>query len=221
MPVLAITRSVQNGTTFTQAQNETQCSDVETFLNTTRIDSTNIQSGGLATANYATGSVDTAALGSSAVTTVKIADAAVTQAKRASLGYQLSSSSGAFSTTNATPTDVTNLSVTGVVATGRPVFVAIVSDGAGSSSQFAADGSPVSAVDAQVLFIRGATEIARYGISTQVPSGSGNMYAYVPGSLFCIDVPAAGTYTYKVQIQRAAAGTTALLNNVKLIAFEL
>lgn len=81
MPQLSITRTVKNGTVFTQQQNETQCSDIESFINTTKIDSTNIQSGGIATSNYAAGSVDNTALAQNAVTNAKIADNAVTNAK--------------------------------------------------------------------------------------------------------------------------------------------
>lgn len=81
MPTLSITRSVTNGTVFTQAQNETQCSDVETWANSTKLDSTNIQAGGIATSNLASASVDSSKLATSAVATANIADGAVTGVK--------------------------------------------------------------------------------------------------------------------------------------------
>jgi hypothetical protein len=45
--------------------------------------------------------------------------------------------------------------------------------------------------------------------------------AYIPPSSFAhIDVPAAGTYTYKVQAS-VISGSDILFNNVKLFAYEL
>lgn len=84
MPTLTITKGYSTGAVLTKTHLDDLCSSIETFLNTTRINNENIQSGGIATANYAAGSVDAAALGTSAVTTSKIQDNAVTFAKLAS-----------------------------------------------------------------------------------------------------------------------------------------
>jgi microcystin-dependent protein len=84
MPTLTITKNYDDGTVLTEAQLDAVKDSIETFVNTTKLDSNNIQTNGIATANYAVGSVDATALASSAVTTVKIADSAVTAAKLAS-----------------------------------------------------------------------------------------------------------------------------------------
>lgn len=81
MPTLTITKNYDDGTVLTESQLDDIKTSIETFINTTKLDNANIQTGGLATANYATGSVDTAALASNAVTTVKITDSNVTTAK--------------------------------------------------------------------------------------------------------------------------------------------
>lgn len=83
MATLSVTRNYSTGAVLTKAHLDDAFSSVETFLNSTKINSDNIQSGGIATANYAAGSVDAAALGTSAVTTAKIQDNAVTFAKLA------------------------------------------------------------------------------------------------------------------------------------------
>ena len=81
MPTLSITKNYANTTVLTEGQLDDIKTSIETFVNTTKLDSQNIQTGGIATANFATGAVDSAAIASSAVTTVKIADSNVTTAK--------------------------------------------------------------------------------------------------------------------------------------------
>jgi hypothetical protein len=76
-----MTKGWDDGAVLTEAMLDDIKSSTETFLNTTKLDSNNLQSGGIATANYAAGSVDAAALGTSAVTTAKINDGAVTTDK--------------------------------------------------------------------------------------------------------------------------------------------
>jgi microcystin-dependent protein len=63
---LSITRSVVNGTTFTATQNDTQCTDVETWGNG-NIDSTNIAAGGITQACLASSSVGASQLIASSV----------------------------------------------------------------------------------------------------------------------------------------------------------
>lgn len=81
MPVVSIPRNYSDGSTLTESHLDAALDAVETALNSTKLDSSNIQSGGIATANYAALSVDAAALAADAVTTAKIADANVTRSK--------------------------------------------------------------------------------------------------------------------------------------------
>ncbi len=139
-----------------------------------------------------------------------------------SANYVVSSSCGNFSTTNATFTDVTNLSVT-ITTTGRPVVIGIVADGdntVGHEAQIIANANTGDTTEAYYAILEGSTIIATHfmtmsntGITSgdiTVPSSSLN-HSYTPG---------AGTYTYKVQIHRGT-GTSAQLRYSKLVAYEL
>lgn len=221
MPSISITKNWDDGAVLSESNLDDIKNSIETFLNTTKIDNANIQTGGIATANYAAGSVDAAAIGSSAVTTAKINDGAVTQAKRASLGQQVSSSSSNFSTTSTSLTDVTNLSVS-ITTTGRPVFVGVQSDGTGVESYWGSVATDsVTYVAARAAIIRGSTEVARAELATTDGTSSASLTVTgPPGSLWCIDAPSAGTYTYKVRIL-AGTNNSARMYYSKLVAYEL
>lgn len=181
-----------------------------------------VRTGGIAdsavtTAKIANSNVTTAKIADTNVTTAKIADGALTQVKRAALGQQVSGSSGTFNTTSTTPSDVTNLSVS-ITTTGRPVFIGMISDGSGSDSGLEADRTGLAA-GVKILFLRGSTEIARNYTQWAVPSSGAYDFSW-PGTIFHIDVPAAGTYTYKVQAAQMNAGNARVVR-MKLVAFEL
>lgn len=72
MSLLSITRTVSNGTTFTFSQNDTQCSNVETWANG-NIDSTNIATGGVTTACLAANAVTQAKIAANAVGVAQVA----------------------------------------------------------------------------------------------------------------------------------------------------
>jgi hypothetical protein len=244
MPTLTTTRNYADATVLTEAQLDAAFDSLETFLNSTKIDSTNIQSGGVAEANLATGAVTEAKLGAAAVTTTKVADSAVTTAKIAdlnvttakindsavtaakiaagvitqvkmgSVGQQLSSSCGTFNTSSSSLTDVTNLSVS-ITTTGRPVYLALVSDGSGNGCYLGSQEASNAINVGEIAFLRGATEVARAACSYAPSFGR-----VMQGPPFHIDAAAAGTYTYKVQA-RVVTGTAMNLGYLKLLAFEL
>lgn len=81
MPTLSITQSYADDTVLTAADLDSIVEDVETFLNTTKIDQDNIQTGGVSTANLAANAVTTVKITDANVTTAKIADSNVTTAK--------------------------------------------------------------------------------------------------------------------------------------------
>lgn len=107
----------------------------------------------------------------------------------------LSSSSGAFSTTSTSDTDVTNLSVS-FKATGKGmVQIMLVSDGSANKSYL----SPYHGTNmAQMHFkiLRDSTVIAFGDI------GCTGGLRVPPSAVTGIDQPSAGTYTYKVQVAR-------------------
>lgn len=73
MPLFTMTKQYDDGSALTEAMLDAMKSSTETFLNTTKLDSDNIQDGG----------IDSDALASNAVTTNKINTAAITAAKLA------------------------------------------------------------------------------------------------------------------------------------------
>ena len=169
----------------------------------------------------ATDAVETAKIKDLNVTTGKLANNAVTQAKRAALGQQVSSSSGTFSSSSATQVDVTNLSVT-ITTTGRPVFIGLISDGtANPSSLVARNSTSGDLADASYYLWRGGSQISQYRLYSASVTSSSLVELSIPScSLWHIDVPAAGTYTYKLRTS-AGTNTTSYVSYTEIIAYEL
>lgn len=173
------------------------------------------------------GTVAAAGLASNAVATATIQDGAVTQAKRAALGQQISASSGSFSLngfpSGTTPTDVTNLSVT-ITTTGRPVFVGMIPGSSSAASVAHTWASLLTSTAWRIIFDRSGTTIANhyFGVTTSTGSGGSIHIAdYACSAFNIVDVPSAGTYTYKVQMASTATSFTGYVTNCKLIAYEL
>lgn len=240
---IAITRSIVDGTVFTAAQNNTQCTDIETFINTTKLTGDNIQAGAITVTELGTGAVTsakilagavgTAALASSAVTTAiiadsnvttaKIADGNVTQAKRVALGQQVSSSCGNFSTTSTSAVNVTNLSVT-ITTTGRPVYLGLISDGSGNGNPAYVNvtNTGSSNCSTTVGFHNGSAFVGSIGLIANSGTLGSTSIASTPATSFHhIDTPSASTITYTVKMLTSSGSTTATMNFAKLIAYEL
>lgn len=174
--------------------------------------------------------VGTTQIADNAITTAKITNNAITQAKRAALGQQISASSGTYSSTSSgTDLDVTNLSVT-ITTTGRPVWLGIIHDGSINTpiiglNQNNPSNVTAAVTDTEFRFVRGTTVVARLQCSIGVGLSVANVdyvYSYWPPSSFQhIDIPSAGTYTYKVQVNFGATNSTFSCQRVQLVAFEL
>ncbi len=130
--------------------------------------------------------------------------------KKSALGQQISSSCGTFTTASSSLVDVTNLSVS-ITTTGRPVFLAIIPDGTASQA-FIGNASSTAVL---LAFIRGSTAVGIFQTITNQTAA----FQVFP-SIFTIDTPAAGTYTYKVQAANSGSSTITV-KLCKLIAFEL
>jgi hypothetical protein len=119
--------------------------------------------------------------------------------------------------------DITNLSVS-ITTTGRPVFIGLMSDGTGSPSYIESQWSTGTTLnpDGSIRLIRGSTTIADNTFSSYVAVGAtGEVRILIPSSsVWLIDVPAAGTYTYKAQAT-LTIGTTVNVYRTKLVAFEI
>lgn len=147
--------------------------------------------------------------------------------------YAVSGSSGSFgcrvsggATNCTTNLDITNQSVT-LTTNGRPVIIVATDDGSGGN-EFQATvqngGSPAACL-ALVTLLRGATLLAEFPVFINAGNGVTNTIANtIPVSAVSyFDVPAAGTYTYKLQAAASSATASCTINyaNAKLVAYEL
>lgn len=130
-------------------------------------------------------------------------------------GVAYSGSSGNFSTTSTSLTDVTNLSCT-ITTSGRPVFVGLIPD---QSTTNPGRLTWVPGVGNWAVFaiLNGSTVIS---IAELGSAGDTSGNAVPPGSVFAVDFPAAGTYTYKLQARVQSSGTAGALY-CRLVAYEL
>lgn len=174
------------------------------------------------TAGINDSAITTAKIADANVTTGKIADNAITQAKRASLGQQLSASSGTYSATSGSVADVTNLTVT-ITTTGRPVFIGLIGDGTSNVAQIASRNNS-ERTGINIYLIRDSSTILETIFQSQAENSGGYNHIFAPPSLVShIDIPAAGTYTYKIQANALWPGSIVdyRFNYIKLIAYEL
>lgn len=81
MPTLTITKAYANGQLLYEANLDNFKTALETLLNTTLLDSTNVQVGGLIGSNLANGTVTSTQLGTGSIGTAQIVDNAVTPSK--------------------------------------------------------------------------------------------------------------------------------------------
>lgn len=137
--------------------------------------------------------------------------------------YKLSSSSGSFTSTSAAPTwaDVTNLSLS-FKTTGRPVLITLINDSTSSTADSAsAIGCNSGAASCDVYFAidRGGSVISKTNL-VDIDLNGNTPTLHVPcSSLSYVDVPAAGTYTYK--IKTFVTTGTARVISCKLMIYEL
>lgn len=135
-------------------------------------------------------------------------------------GLAVSNSSGSFNATSPSFTDVTNLSVT-LTTLGRPVELVLQPDGNGAvnpSSFSVKAGSTGSGGFMRIL--RGATVISDLPLGT-TSVATPVINASIPLTYRFLDVVAAGTYTYKIQIEAASTGDGIVsVFYYKLLAWE-
>jgi hypothetical protein len=160
------------------------------------------------------GSITAAKLAAGAVGTTQLATGAVTQAKRASLGQQVSSSSGTFTGTSGSYADVTNLSVT-FTSTGRPVLLMLQPDNNGSlySNVHAGSGN-----DTDFTWVRDSTKLSD---PTKFVQGTNGLYIGGGAFLFIDTGASAASHTWKFQYRRNSGASSVTVNNMVMVAFEL
>jgi hypothetical protein len=193
----------------------------------------NFGTGGIATAALADNAVSAAKIASDAVTTAKILDANVTTAKLATgavtpakinLGAQISSSSGGTGfTTNTTLTDVNNLSVAFTASGTKNVFIEIVPDNTDNFSYiyFTRSGE-TGGMD--IVLLRDSTVVGKLILEESNVNAAGFTGIKIPAYAKFLDAsPAAGPYTYKIQILNRVSGSTPSCGILyaKLLVYEI
>lgn len=169
--------------------------------------------------------ISSSELASNAVTTGKIATGVVTQAKYAIRGgysanvtvgqVMKSVTCGNYSTNSTSFTNVTNLAGT-IDVLGNPILLQLLPDGNGTNpSFFSYLGGGVSAVS--VRFTRDGTEICRW---TFVET-TGIQQSFPVSGLTFLDVPAAGTYTYRMQVGWLTGTGSVGIGFSQLYAYEI
>lgn len=240
MPVLTITKNWADGETLDEADLDEIKNDVETFLNTTKLDATNLQDSAVTTAKIqdtavttskvaataitaaklATDSVQTAKIVDDAVTTAKINDAAVTSAKLGDIAGEQISSDIDDSDGTGSWVAVTNASVS-IDTEGRPVFVGLQADGDASAGWIGVAGV-ASSVEGQFRLKRDSTVIAVYSLKYAVGSSASHDIQVPMGAIWHVDSPADGTYTYTLEFNYVAGTLSGVeVKNANLIAFKL
>ena len=108
-----------------------------------------------------------------------------------------------------------------ITTTGRPVFVGLIADGTTNSpGSYIGCTRPAVATSADFGLLRDSTIIARQQIfATDAGTATATTIEHPASSISHVDVPSAGTHTYKLTI--LSVSTTANVRNVKLIAYEL
>lgn len=138
--------------------------------------------------------------------------------KIAAAAAQISGSSGAFNTTSLSYVDITNFSQS-ITTYGRPVFIAFIADNAFSDNRWKISRVGSSA-QAQIAMLRN-TVIQQEGVFIMSTMSAATDMRYPPGSIYFMDFPGAGTYTYKIQAKSILSGTTLGAEFLKMVVYEL
>jgi len=133
-------------------------------------------------------------------------------------GTQYSSSCGNFSSSSGAFVDITNLTVT-ITTKGGPVILGLMNDGSTNQSYWQMNSTAVTASSEIAVLING-TLTYRYLLYKPNNSGLPDSIIIPAPAILCADAQAAGTYTYKLQMQIAGSGT-GYLQYYKLYAYEL
>lgn len=150
---------------------------------------------------------------------LQLQEEGVNRTHLAPVGEVVSESSGNFSSTSTSAADVTNLSVQ-IETTGRPVLIGLKPDGS-SFAEFGILNNGGSSVS-YLHLLRDDVVIASIAINKlHLAAADIADLMTPPGVLFMDTELAAGTYTYKLQIQNAFSSQTIYVKKLKLYAFEL
>lgn len=203
-------------------------------------------SGNVTTVAAVSGGITGAMIASQTVAAANIVNATITtsqiSATAAIVGTQLSSSAnilnsqiaivnasqssscGSFTTTSATPADITNLSVN-ITTVGKPVVISLMSLDTGGNSGSINYAVPTGGGTQRLIITLRRADVGN--LVSQfwgVQSGNSNMIMEypAPGTFYIDPTPGAGTYTYKFQasVTQTAAGGSGAINNMVIRVYE-
>lgn len=134
--------------------------------------------------------------------------------------YKVSASSDLATMTSGTYADVNNLSLS-FKTTGRPVSIMFIGDGSTAGQIYGTKGSGLEVLG-YFKVLRDSTVVSEQTMVIQANGNGANQIGIqVPvGALNTMDVPPAGTYTYKLQ-QKGAATYTIGVTYTKMLIYEL
>lgn len=183
-------------------------------LATDSVETAKINALAVTAAKIATGTITSTQIASGGVATLNIQSGAVTPSRLSTPNFGFTSSCGLFATSSTSFVPITNLATLLLSQGGRPVYVALVSDGV-SSANGGYINTTGSGTQALILLLRDSTVIATYQVSGT---------DLIPGS--CISTydqgaTVGGLYTYSAQARvTTGAGGTVQVFNMKLICYE-
>ncbi len=143
---------------------------------------------------------------------IQVKDGGITRPKLAPLGQQVSTGSGAFTTSSTGYVDVTGLTVS-ITTSGRPIFLMVTGDPGFSNSNISVITISGTAAGNIRLLRDGANSVTDVRLSGPTP-------LFSAPNVLSLDAQPAGTYNYRVQV-KADGGTTIGVNNCNLTAYEL
>lgn len=157
-------------------------------------------------------------LATGSVTQTKLPNRALSTGPVAVGGIGVSSSSGSFSTGSTSYVDVTNLAIT-ITTSGRPVWIGLKSEPFAANAAITYNRASVGPGAAKITIARDGTVLYAQTLEN---SGAGtNTFTGIPVSaLNAVDVPAAGTYAYKIQVLVLNSGDFISVLNAELVVYE-
>lgn len=234
MPTLTIPNTFSPNTVAQSAQVNANFNAVATLVNSTKLDSDNIQTGGILTASLADDSVTKAKInadiagaglaqavdGALDITvdgstieiisdSLRVRDGGITRPKLVAVGQVITPGAINANISSGSLTNVSGLAVT-INTTGRPVVISCQGDaGGGASFEWNHSGT------VQIALTRNGTVIANYRLGC----GAGGSQNAAPSAMSCLDIVGAGSQTYQVQVSTTVSNI--VINNMLLVAREL
>jgi hypothetical protein len=231
MPALSTTRTYDNGEILLQTDTDAFIDDIESIINTTKLDADNIQDSGItASSKFIDATITETKLGASCVETVNINDDAVTDDKLAAdcAGDGLTQDGNGALAVNVDDstvelnTDTLRVKDSGITASkiaDNAITTAKIADNSISRLKFTGNLSTGTGINASCSLTTnggkvlvsvvnaarsgsGTITITRDGSTIETFYGADSVTSAVSGSY--IDSPSAGTYTYAVVSARSS-----------------